>query len=166
VLPEAPFLFSIAGLSASFAGLAGLVMALRRGGDVRPIDTFRLRQMVEFSFTNIIVAVGLVALGTLLGSSGATARCGAGLIVIYTVVAMVLLRVRTRRVDLHWGGLWAVLALGVSVASLAVAAIVLATDSIGAFELLLVLMLSRPMLPFLLVLQSWEVEAYARPPSA
>jgi hypothetical protein len=44
VIPEAPFLFSIAMLSASLAGLAGLVAGLRRRSDVRPIDPFRLRE--------------------------------------------------------------------------------------------------------------------------
>ena len=53
MIPEAPFLFSIAGLSPSLAGLPGLVAVLRRGADLRPMDAFWLREIVEFAFANI-----------------------------------------------------------------------------------------------------------------
>ena len=55
VIPEAPFLFSIAGMSASLAGLPGLVAALRRGDDLLPMDAFWLREIVEFAFANIVL---------------------------------------------------------------------------------------------------------------
>jgi hypothetical protein len=158
VIPEAGFLFSIAGLSASFAGLAGLVMAFRRGGDVRPIDTFRLRQMVEFSFANIIIAVSVLPLSVLLGTEGAAARWVAGAIALYAIATNVVFARRTRRAGLRWRGWWAISALGVTFASLVVAAITIMTGNFGAFEALLVLILVRPMLPFLLVLNSWESE--------
>ena len=55
MIPEAPFLFSIAGLSPSLAGLPGLVAVLRRGADLRPMDAFWLREIVEFAFANIVL---------------------------------------------------------------------------------------------------------------
>lgn len=53
MIPEAPFFFSIAALSGSLAGLAGLVAGLRRGSDMPGHDLFRLREIVEFSFANV-----------------------------------------------------------------------------------------------------------------
>lgn len=49
VITELPFLLSIAALSLSLAGLAGLVAGLRRSDGPRPIDRFRLREIVEFA---------------------------------------------------------------------------------------------------------------------
>ena len=158
MLPEAGFLFSIAGLSASFLGLAGLVMALRRGGDMQPVDAFRLRQMVEFSFVNIVVALSVVPFTTLLGTSVDAARAVAGAVIAYTVVQNALFSIRGRRAGITFRGGWAVIALGTTAASVVIAAVVIATSSFGWFEVLLVILLVRPMLPFLLVLNSWTTE--------
>jgi hypothetical protein len=160
MIPEASFLFSIAGLSASFLGLAGLVMAFRRGSDMQPIDAFRLRQMVEFSFVNVVVSVSIVPLAALLGTSVDAARWVSVAVLAYTVVQNVLFARRGRRVGIQFGGGWAVLALIVTAATLAFAAINIATSTFGWFELLLVVLLVRPMLPFLLVLNSWTTEVH------
>jgi hypothetical protein len=158
VIPEAGFLFSIAGLSASFAGLAGLVMAFRRGGDARPMDTYRLRQMVEFSFANIILVAAVVPLAGLVGSGPDAARVSSAIIAAYTLASNVVAARRTRQAGLRWRGWWAISALSVSGASLILASIVIASKNFSVFELLLVLLLVRPMLPFLLVLDSWATE--------
>lgn len=158
MIPEAGFLFSIAGLSASFLGLAGLVMAFRRGGDMQVVDAFRLRQMVEFSFVNIVVAVSIVPLAALLGTSADAARGVSVAVIAYTVVQNVLFSIRGRRVGLNFRGGWAVLALLVTASTIVLAAVVIATSTFGWFEALLVVLLVRPMLPFLLVLNSWTTE--------
>jgi hypothetical protein len=156
VIPEAAFLFSMAGLNASFAGLAGLVMAFRRGEDIRPVDAFRLRQMVEFSFTNIVIAVSLIPVTALVGDESLAARWVGGAVIVIAIVTNVLLTRRARRARLPFSGWWAASALGMGVALVAVGIVVAATGSIGWLEVLLVLLLVRPMLPFLLVLDSWE----------
>ena len=164
MIPEAGFIFSIAGLSASFAGLAGLVMALRRGSEVRPIDSFRLRQMVEFSFANIILSISVLPLADLLGSGQEAARWDALVVAVYTLAINVLFARRVRKAGLHWGGWWAISALGVNVTAVIIAGIVIATGSFGAFEVMLVVLLIRPMIPFLLVLESWETETHRPKP--
>ena len=60
MIPEAPFFFSIAALSGSLAGLAGLVAGLRRGSDMPGHDLFRLREIVEFSFANVLLAISTI----------------------------------------------------------------------------------------------------------
>jgi ABC-type xylose transport system permease subunit len=154
----AGFLFSIAGLSASFAGLAGLVMAFRHGDDVRPIDTYRLRQMVEFSFANIVLVAAVVPTASLLGSGPDAARLSSALIAVYVVAADVVSARRTRQAGLRWRGWWAISSLFIDITSLILAGVVIASSNFSVFELLLVLLLLRPMLPFLLVLESWATE--------
>jgi len=158
MIPEAGFLFSIAGLSASFLGLAGLVMAFRRGGDMQPVDAFRLRQMVEFSFVNVVVAISIVPLASLLGTSVEAARWVSVGVIAYVVAQNVLFAQRGRRAGIAFRGGWAVLALVVTGLSVGIAAVVIATSTFGWFEVLLVVLLVRPMLPFLLVLNSWTTE--------
>jgi hypothetical protein len=158
VIPEAPLVFSVAGLSASFAGLAGLVMALRRGADIRPVDMLRLRQMVEFSFVNIILAVAVIPLASILGGTSEAARVEAVVIGVYALAVNLTYTRRTRRAGLRFGGWWAAIVIVVFVTTLLCAAWVAVSGRVDAFEVLLVLLLIRPMLPFLLVLSSWEAE--------
>ena len=74
MIPDLPFLLSIAALSGSLAGLAGLVGGLRRGEGLRPIDRFRLREIVEFAFANTLLALSMVPLANLLSSVDAAVR--------------------------------------------------------------------------------------------
>lgn len=85
---------------------------------------------------------------------------GVGRVIAYTVAQNVLFSVRGRRAGIRFRGGWAVLALVVTVSSLAIAAVVIATSTFGWFEVLLVILLVRPMLPFLLVLNSWTTEMH------
>ena len=74
MIPEAPFLFSIAAVSASLAGLAGLVAGLRRGADFRPMDLFRLREIVEFAFANVLLALSTIPAALILGDTSSALR--------------------------------------------------------------------------------------------
>jgi len=156
MIPEAPFLFSIAGLSASLGGLSGLVAGLRRGTDMRPLDLFRLREIVEFSFANVLLALATVPLALILGSTGDAARIVAIAALVYVVLHLVVLIRRNRefQVTISRVGEAAVILLGLAAFGASIATV--ATGSIGTFEALLLVLLARPMLAFLFVLASFE----------
>jgi hypothetical protein len=156
VIPEAPFLFSIAGLSASLAGLAGLVAALRRAEGVHGQDLFRLREIVEFSFANVLFAVGLIPLALTLGSTSDAVRVAAVVAVAYLVVGTGILVRRQRRLGIAPSAGWYVLAGGINVAVLAAGLAAVAFGAVAAYEAFLVGLLARPMLAFLLVLASFD----------
>ncbi|HEY8168993.1 MAG TPA: hypothetical protein VIF84_09775 [Candidatus Limnocylindrales bacterium] len=156
MIPEAPFLFSIAALSATMAGLAGLVAALRRGSEMRAVDLFRLQQIVEFCFANIVIALSVVPLASLLGGSGPAVQVMAAVAVTYQVFSIVVLRRRQRQYHLAWSATWYVGASVLNIMIFVAGVAALLTGGMAAFEVLLVLFLARPMFVFLLVLQSFE----------
>lgn len=157
MIPEAPFLFAIVALSASLAGLAGLVAGLRRGADMRPIDGFRLREIVEFAFSNILLCASVIPLTQLLpGGLQDAVRVAALFALVYVLGTTFVLLRRMRREGIAWTPGWRVSA-GVLVAAIAIGSIaVMLSGSIIAFEALLVFLLARPMLVFVLVLGSFE----------
>lgn len=156
MIPEAPFLFSIAGISASLAGLAGLVAGLRRGSDVRPIDLYRLREIVEFAFANVLLALGTVPLVLVIGNTSDALRIAALTALVYLVVHVAVLIGRQRRHALPNSRAWAVGVIALDLATLVTVVATVASGTVGAYEALLVALLVRPMLAFLLVLASFE----------
>jgi hypothetical protein len=62
VIPESPFVFSIAALSVTLAGFAGLIAAFRRGSEWGTMDLFRVRELIEFGFVNAFLALLTVPL--------------------------------------------------------------------------------------------------------
>jgi hypothetical protein len=156
VLPEAAFLLSLAGLNASLAGLAGLVAGLRRGTELRRVDLFRLREIVEFSFANVLLAVAPIPAAALLGSPAGAVRVGAAAAIALIVGGTVVLFRRHRRADIPAAAGWYVSVAALDVAALVAGAAAAVSGDIGAYEALLVLLLARPMLAFLLVLASFE----------
>ena len=156
MIPEAPFLFSIAALSASLAGLAGLVAGLRRGADVRPIDLFRLREIVEFAFANVLLAIGVVPLTLALADGALAVRVAAAIGISYGVVTVIVLARRSRLSNLAWTRGWTAAAIVINLAAAVAGVYVLASGSISAYLAFLVALLARPMVAFLLVLASFE----------
>jgi hypothetical protein len=155
---EAPFLFSIAAVSASLAGLAGLVAALRRNTGMRPLDLFRLREMVEFSFTSLLLALSIIPLTSILGSLESAVRIGGVAAVVSLVVGIIVLIRRGRRAGIAMDVTWAFVAVAINVIAITAALAAVVTGAIGAYEALLVIFLVRPMLAFLLVLVSFETD--------
>jgi hypothetical protein len=155
VIPEAPFLFSIAGLSASLAGLAGLVAALRRSDGVHGEDLFRLREIVEFSFANVLLAVGVVPVALAVGSTSDAVRA-AGLVAVgYLVLTTLVLIRRQRRAGIASALWWYIPAAVIDLAIIAAGLIAFTTGAVPAYEAMLVGLLARPMVAFLLVLESF-----------
>lgn len=151
MIPEAPFLFSVAALNASFAGLGGLLLGLRHGPELRPLDTLRLRQVVEFAFANLLVAISVQPIVALVGAA-AGFRIAGGLSLGCIVLALPILHRRVARVGISWGRSWAASAIGLSAAGAALSLATVIAPSAGLYELLLVAMLARPMVVFVLVL--------------
>jgi hypothetical protein len=156
VIPEAPFLFSMAALNASMAGLAGLVAGLRRGTELAPIDVYRLRQIVEFAFANVLLTVANIPLVTITGSLADSARIGAIAAFIYLVWNALVLFRRLSVAGIPRTGTWYRIVFVVDgVVILAIAATLL-SGSFAIYALLLIGLLARPMVAFLFVLQSFE----------
>jgi hypothetical protein len=144
-------------LSASLAGLAGLVASLRRGSDLRPLDAFRLREIVEFAFANILLAVGLIPLSQLLeGGTSAAVRIAAVLAIAYVLGSSVVLICRTRANSISTTRGWVLAALVVDLAMIGSGLWAIVSGSIAVYEATLVALLARPMLAFMLVLASFE----------
>jgi hypothetical protein len=151
VIADAGFVFSIAALNASFAGLGGLLIGLRSGSALRPLDALRLRQVVEFAFTNLLLAIAVQPCAALIGLDPAI-RLISSVSLACILVVLPILRNRVARVDIEWGRSWAALAIGLSAIGAVLAIATAISPSSGLFELLLVVMLARPMAVFVLVL--------------
>jgi len=156
MLPEAPFLFSIAGLSVSLAGLAGLVAALRRSWGAQNLDYFRLREIVEFSFANVILAISVIPLIGFTGDVATVVR-GVGLVaIVYVLSAGAFLTRRQRRAGLSFSRSNLAVVVTANTACLATAVAAIFVASISTLQMLLILLLARPMIAFLFVLAAFD----------
>jgi hypothetical protein len=157
MIPELPFLLSVAALSLSLAGLAGLVAGLRRSDGLRPIDMFRLREIVEFAFANALVALSIVPITTIAGSVEAAVRIVAAGALVYLIAVTGILFRRLRQADIAMTT-WVRIAGALDIAILVGAVAAVATGSMAAMEVLLLLFLARPMVAFLFVLASFDAD--------
>jgi hypothetical protein len=154
MIPEAPYLFSVAALSVTLAGFAGLVAAFRRGSDLMPIDVYRLRQIAEFGLGNALIALSFIPLSTTTGDFMLALRlCGAiGVLFVFGGVALLLRR--QRQLGLRGqAGLNAVIVV-IDFVAVAAGVATLVVGSVGLFEWQLLFLLCRPMLAFTFVLAS------------
>lgn len=152
MISEAPYLFSIAALSVSLAGFAGLVAAFRRGGAPRPIDFYRLRQIAEFGLANAFLALLPIPLAATLGEAPQAVRIASVVVFAYVIAYWFALIRQARRLELglRFDPIFLIFALNVAI--LASAIVAAAMPSTAAFEWLLLFLLARPMLAFVLVL--------------
>jgi hypothetical protein len=79
-------------------------------------------------------------------------RLSAGLAFVYTFASMLMLQRRVARVGIRWGRSWAGSAIALTLVGATLSALIVALPSPGLYELLVVVMLARPMAIFLLVL--------------
>ena len=135
-----------------------LVAGLRRGVDLRPIDAFRLRQIVEFAFANIVIALLAFPLASLAGTDVALRVLGLAA-VAYVVATFAQLAVRSIRTDVRWTPGWRLAAISLGAVIVLLGLVLAVAPTTALFELVLVGLLMRPMLAFLLVLSSLEGDA-------
>jgi hypothetical protein len=154
---ETSFLFAIAGISGSLAGLGGLVAGLRRGADLRAIDLYRLREIVEFAFSNVILALSLIPIAAVMSSIDVAIRVDALVILAWSAVHVAILEMRRRRHVMPSSRIWYLVAVGSDLAIIALVAATIASGSFAALEMLLLVLVIRPMSAFLLVLASFDV---------
>ncbi len=100
-MPPTAFLLSIAGLGISLAGFSGLVAALRRGTQWKPLDVYRLRQIPEMGLATSMLAIASFALGETIGSAPAAIRYATVVAAAFTVFHVVVLSVRARRMGIR-----------------------------------------------------------------
>lgn len=151
-------MFSIAGLSASFAALAGLVAGLRRGQGLSAIELYRLREIVEAAFVNVLSALAIIPMETIAGLEAAIRVAGA-VTLVYLVGHGLLLERRRRQARIATIGSRLGVILVIGLPALGMAAAAAATGAVWALEILLLLLLARPMAAFLLVLSSFGTPA-------
>ena len=150
MIAEGAFLFSIAAVSMSLASLAGLVIAFRRAGMWAAYDVYRLRQIVEWGFANVILALLAFPLAGALGSETDALRA-IGAVTLAYVVANVLVLERRRGATPSLVRLTPLIAaIDIALVMLATATAILATMSV--WEIALLLLVARPMVAFLYVL--------------
>jgi hypothetical protein len=152
---DTPFLYSIVAVSMSLASLAGLVIAFRRTGVWHAHDVFRLRQIAEWGFANVLLALLAIPAAAALGSDTSALRFVGVVALLYVVVNLLVLARRTRRMTT----LRAVIPITPVVVAIDIALVMLATAtailaSITPWQLTLLLLVLRPMLAFTFVLAS------------
>jgi hypothetical protein len=154
VIPEAAYLFSVAALSVTLAGFAGLVAAFRRGPELMPIDIYRLRQIAEFGLGNALIALSIIPLSTTTGDLTLAVRiCGAiGLVFIFVGAALLLRRRRGLGVR-GQAGVNPIIVI-IDLAAIASGVATVLVGSVGLLEWELLFLLARPMLAFTFVLAS------------
>jgi hypothetical protein len=151
-VPQAGFLFSIAGLSLSLAGFAGLVAAFKRGSPLRPIDAFRLRELPEMALATTFLAILTTPLADAIGNATIAIQVASGLAILFTVLHVLRLVARLRDMGIGQSSDRNLLVTAANFLIFGAGAISLALGSAAAYEWLLVFMLARPMLAFVLVL--------------
>ena len=152
MIAEAPFLFSVAALSVSLAGFAGLIAAFRRGGEWRPMDLFRVREIVEFGFVSAFLALLTIPLAATLHDLPLSVSIVCGLAALYLVVTTFALVRRLRGLALPFTFDWYLPAALVSVGAFTAALVGFGSGDVAWLMWTLLLLLGRPMLAFVFVL--------------
>jgi hypothetical protein len=158
VIPEAPFVFSIAAISSSLAALAGLVAGLRRGPSLNAIDLYQLREIVESAFVNVLLTLAIIPMSTMAGLEAAIRVTGA-VTFVYVIGHGLLLERRRRQTGIATRRSRLIVVLAIGPPALVMAAVAAATGAVWALEIMLLLLLARPMAAFLLVLSAFGTPA-------
>ena len=147
-------MFSIAGISASLAALAGLVAGLRRGQGLNAIELYQLREIVESAFFNVLLALAIIPMASMAGLEAAIRVTGA-VAFVYLIGDGLLLRRRRRQTGMAIDRPRLIVILAIGLPALGMAAVAAATGAVWALEIMLLLLLARPMAAFGLVLSTF-----------
>jgi hypothetical protein len=154
VIAESAYLFSVAALSVSLAGFAGLVAAFRRGAEWTGTDVFRLREIAEFGLGNAVLALLVVPLATTTADVAFALRIAGAAGVAFVIVGVLVLIRRQASLNIPADRVWYAVAATIDFAAIALGIATVLGGSIGLFEWLLLSLLARPMLAFALALAS------------
>ena len=157
-IPLTTDLIAIAGLGVALAGFSGLVAAFRQSGQWKPLDSYRLLQIPEMGLSTALLALATIPLAETVGSGHAAIQWASGAALAFTMVHVLVLIVRARRmgIDLsRWGVIGAAV---IDIATLGAAAVGLALGALPVYQWLLLLLLARPMLAFVLVMSDMPTE--------
>lgn len=151
-MPQAGFFFSIVSAGVSLAGFSGLVAAFRRGVPLKALDTYRLRQIPEMALAAGFLALATFALADTTGRASLTIQVAAGAGLLFTLTHAILLTQRARSMKLRISATNTVVATVIDLAVITAAVVALVQPTVGAYEWLLALMITRPGLAFMLAI--------------
>ena len=152
MIPPTPFLLSVAGLGVSLAGFSGLVAAFRRGATWQKVDAYRLRQIPEMGLAVSLLALVTLPLADTVRDPRAALQIAAGAGLLFSIVHMLTLVLRVRRMEIHMPWLRWITVVVVDLVVILTGALALGFATGATYEWLLVAMIARPMLAFVLVL--------------
>lgn len=153
MIPETPFFTAVATVSMTLAGFSGLLVALRRGDQLRPVDMFHLRGIAETGLSNTLLALMTIALAALIGELGTAIRILAAVALAFIGSQIALFALRQRRASIRVGVPHAIVAVAIDVVAVGVAIVTIIVRAVGLYEALLLLLLARPMWDFVRVLR-------------
>jgi uncharacterized membrane protein YgdD (TMEM256/DUF423 family) len=154
VISEASFFFTIAAISVTLAGFSGLVAAFRRKDQLSITDVFHLRTIAEVGLANALIALLTVPIATLSGDLSTAVRVGGTLVLASVLVQLPLFARRQRSMGVRVGRAHALGFIALDLMAIALAVVTFVTESVGTYEVLMVLLLARPMWDFVRVLRS------------
>jgi hypothetical protein len=148
-----PFFLTMAGISLSLAGFAGLLASFREPTESwNVVDLWRLRRIVNRSFASVLVALIPIPIFGIIGDEGAAVRIASAVFAAIVLYDLGMLTPEWRRL---WPGdrsLYVAWVVSGSIGLLLLANVAFA--SAGVYELGLVLILLWPAGIFMRVLQS------------
>jgi hypothetical protein len=161
-----PLFLTIAGLSLSVAGFAGLITAFRREESWTAKDLWRLRGIVRLSFIAMFLALTPAAIFLVVPTDAFALGAGSLPVAsVYALEALGVLRERTRSGTARW--IVGYLAMDVVLGVTMLANVVLANA--GVLAIVLLIRLSHPVGLFTETIRSFEPGAsrtLQRPPEA
>ena len=153
-----PFFLTMAGISLSLAGFAGLLASFRQPSQPWTVtDLWRLRRIVNRSFISVFMALAPVPLFGIIGNELATLRITSALFAAVLLADLVLVTREWRRLWPGDRGLYTAWLISGSIALLLLANVALASG--GVYELGLVLTLMWPVSIFMRVLRGMSAAA-------